>query len=98
MKDLKEFIEAVNKGWPNNKVRNCYLDPQGRRGARKDHALEFIVNELVATFDSTRNDVEQFRAALKALETARQEITYAIDTLMAFERKAVVKEVMACPA
>ena len=81
---LPELLNAANQGYPDGYLEEYY---DTKTGARKrgsgDTLAEFIVLELIDTFDSKSPDDSQIGIATQMLERARRDL---LDVIQALEK------------
>ena len=79
---LPELLNAANQGYPDGYLAEYY---DTKTGARKrgsgDTLAEFIVLELIDTFDSKSPDDSQIGIATQLLERARTDLLGVIEAL-----------------
>jgi len=79
---LPELLNAANKGYPDGCLTEYYdIKTGARRRGQGDTLAEFIVLELIDTFDSKATDDTQIDEATHALERARTELLGVIQAL-----------------
>lgn len=80
--ELNEMMRIVDAGYPDGMVRLCWDEKnQQVRGGQGDTLAEFIVREIVDTFDATADTRGQIQAALDAMRWAAIELGAVISAL-----------------
>lgn len=79
---LLELLNAANQGYPDGYLAEYYDTKTGvRKPGRGDTLAEFIVLELIDTFDSKTPDDSQIGIATQLLERARTDLLGVIQAL-----------------
>lgn len=79
---LPELLNAANQGYPDGYLAEYYDTRTGaRKPGRGDTLAQFIVLELIDTFDSMACDDSQIGIATELLERARKDLLDVIQTL-----------------
>ena len=79
---LPELLNAANKGYPDGCLTEYYdIKTGARKRGQGDTLAEFIVLELIDTFDSKAPDDSQISLATQMLERARRDILGVIQAL-----------------
>ena len=83
---LNAILEIVHQAYPDEHTRRCWNDkkqkPQTGTG---DTLAEFIVREIVDTFDADAGDTNQIDAALCAMRWASTELEAVIKAMEEFK-------------
>ena len=80
---LVHLLKVVSRGYPDRLVAN-YFDKHGNEtdpGYSSDTLAEFIAIELRETYDPDASDTDQLQEAIRALETARDDLESVIRIL-----------------
>ena len=81
---LNALLEIVHRAYPEEHTRQCWdAKKQKVRRGRGDTLAEFLVAELVDTFDADAPEENQLDAALSAMRWACTELTAVIEALEA---------------
>lgn len=83
--EIEKLIDIVDAGYPDGLVRAWFDEPDGEHG---DTLAEFIVREVVDTFEPTATDEVQVMEAIRVVEMAQRELT---DVLSVLERVRFTK-------
>jgi hypothetical protein len=81
---LLELLNAANQGYPDGYLAEYYNTKTGTRKRKRgqgDTLAEFIVLELIDTFDSKTSDDSQINLATQILERARRDLFNVIQAL-----------------
>jgi len=79
---LLELLNAANQGYPYGYLAEYYDTKTGaRKRGQGDTLAEFIVSELIDTFDSKTPDDSQISLATQMLERARRDLFNVIQAL-----------------
>ena len=79
---LLELLDAANQGYPDGYLAEYYDTKTGKRKSGSGDGLaQFIVLELIDTFDSEATDDSQIGTATQVLERAREDLLGAIQAL-----------------
>ena len=90
--ELIELLEMANKGYPDNELAQRYLPIKDGNLKHLDGQVagdplaDFIVIELIETFDQYKSSNEQIYTAIMALEEAMEDIE---DTIHAIQQATV---------
>ena len=81
---LNTLLEIVHRAYPEEHTRRCWdAKKQKTRTGTGDSLAEFLVAELVETFDPDASAENQLDAALSAMRWACTELTAVIEALEA---------------
>lgn len=78
---IKELLDRANKGYPDGFLSNYYDAKGNLRDATGDTLAEFIVVELIETFDPDLTEEKQLGEAIRAMERAREDVEGVIRAL-----------------
>lgn len=79
---LPELLDAANQGYPDGYLAEYYDAKTGvRKRGSGDTLAQFIVLELIDTFDSKADDDSQIGMATQLLERARRDLLSVIQAL-----------------
>jgi len=79
---LLKLLNVANQGYPDRDLAEYYDTKTGRRkSGRGDTLAQFIVLELIDTFDSKSSDDSQIGIATEVLERARTDLLGVIQAL-----------------
>ena len=79
---LNKLLEIAHRAYPEEHTRLCWdAKRQKVRTGTGDTLAEFVVAELVDTFDRTASDEGQLDAALSEMRWACTELTAVIEAL-----------------
>ena len=83
---LNELLEIVHRAYPDEHTRRCW-DAKNRkvRTGTGDTLAEFIVREIVDTFNADTPEKDQLDEALCAMRRACTELTAVIEALEEFK-------------
>ena len=83
---LNELLEIVHGAYPEEHTRQCWdAKKQKVRTGAGDTLAEFLVAELVDTFDPDASAEKQLDVALSAMRRACTELTAVIEALEEFK-------------
>lgn len=78
---IKELLDLANQGYPDGYLSE-YYDSQGqRKDGFGDTLAQFIVAELIETFDPAASSAEQLAEAIRALERAQEALSQVLNAL-----------------
>ena len=81
---LNALLEIVHQTYPEEHTRRCWdAKKQKTRTGTGDTLAEFVVREIVDTFDADAPEENQLAAALSAMRWACTELTAVIEALEA---------------
>ncbi len=79
---LLQLLNAANQGYPDGDLAEYYDPKTGKRKSGSGDTLaQFIVLELIDTFDSKSSDDSQIGIATQILERARTDLLGVIQAL-----------------
>lgn len=78
---VRELLDKANRGYPDGFLSEYYNTKGNFREGRGDTLAEFIVVELIETFDPDATEDEQLDEAVRAMERAREDIEGVIRAL-----------------
>ena len=67
--DIKELLDKANEGYPDGFLAEYYDDEGNFREGRGDTLAEFIVVELIETFDPDATEEEQLDEAVRVMSS-----------------------------
>jgi hypothetical protein len=83
---IQELLEIVHRAYPDEHTRNCW-DEKARKatGDCGDTLAEFIVREIIDTYDDADSDEGQLDEALRVMRRACTDIEGIVEALEAYK-------------
>lgn len=79
---IQELVEVANNGYPDNYLERYFDQKTGKaKSGPGDGLAEFILRELVETFDATADKDDQIEEAIRLMENAIRDIRGVINAL-----------------
>jgi len=79
--NIKELLDIANKGYPDEFLSQYYNGQGKAKKGSGDTLAEFIVNELIETFDLETDDQEQMSTAIEKLNMAVTDLEQVVVVL-----------------